>query len=280
MCEGTSEKDNSRTPPRLRSSAFRRRSTESAVDSRDVDGSLRENEHRMPLPGDRSRIATGFSGREFGRIDGEDGVLVSMETTSALDLRPPTAVTTAAAGPAYMHRHGRRLSTRLSSARGDGGDEPVQPEIPNDWAAQTPFGGRSLGDCQRRPKRDADSRLLLLTSRRLRRRRDHARSGRWLSDKPIRKPVRQSVAGQQVPEGTEAALRWDHARQPARNQFASSHRCPRNLISPIYPTATTSNRSAAWADPVHPVPRHDLYACELPIGGSFSTAAVAMRQRR
>jgi hypothetical protein len=29
---------------------------------------------------------------------------------------------------------------------------------------------------------------------------------------------------------------------------------------------------------VHPVPRHDLYACELPIGGSSSTVAVAMRQ--
>ena len=39
-------------------------------------------------------------------------------------------------------------------------------------------------------------------------------------------------------------------------------------------------RSAAWADPVHPVPRHDLYACELPIGGSLSTVAVPMRQMR
>ena len=38
-----------------------------------------------------------------------------------------------------------------------------------------------------------------------------------------------------------------------------------------------SNRSAAWADPVHPVPRHDLYACKLRIGGSLSTVAVAMR---
>jgi hypothetical protein len=42
----------------------------------------------------------------------------------------------------------------------------------------------------------------------------------------------------------------------------------------------TSNRSAAWAAPVHPVPRHDLYACELPIGGSLSTVAVAMRHTR
>ena len=33
----------------------------------------------------------------------------------------------------------------------------------------------------------------------------------------------------------------------------------------------------AWADPVHPVPRHDLYACELPMRGSLSTVAVAMR---
>jgi hypothetical protein len=42
----------------------------------------------------------------------------------------------------------------------------------------------------------------------------------------------------------------------------------------------TSNRSAAWADPVHPVPRHDLYPYELPIGGSLSSVAVAMRQMR
>src|SRR3712207_3974764 len=39
----------------------------------------------------------------------------------------------------------------------------------------------------------------------------------------------------------------------------------------------TSNRSAAWADLVHPVPKHDRYACELPIGGSLSTVAVAIR---
>ena len=28
---------------------------------------------------------------------------------------------------------------------------------------------------------------------------------------------------------------------------------------------------------MHPVPRHDLYACEFPIGGSLSTVAVGMR---
>ena len=31
-------------------------------------------------------------------------------------------------------------------------------------------------------------------------------------------------------------------------------------------------------DPLHPEPGHDLYACELSIGGSSSTVAVAMRQ--
>jgi hypothetical protein len=51
-------------------------------------------------------------------------------------------------------------------------------------------------------------------------------------------------------------------------------------LARICATATTSNRSAAWADPVHPVPRHDLYACELAIGGSLSTVAVAMRHKR
>jgi hypothetical protein len=75
--------------------------------------------------------------------------------------------------------------------------------------------------------------------------------------------------------------------RPCRHPLepASSRSCARALASaqmraPEYRSTTrphgTSNRSAAWADRVHPVPRHDLYARELPIGGSLSTVAVAM----
>jgi hypothetical protein len=42
----------------------------------------------------------------------------------------------------------------------------------------------------------------------------------------------------------------------------------------------TSSGSATWPDPLHPVHGHDVGACELPIGGSSSTVAVATRQRQ
>jgi hypothetical protein len=42
----------------------------------------------------------------------------------------------------------------------------------------------------------------------------------------------------------------------------------------------TTNRSVTWPDPLHPVHRHHVGACELAIGGSSSTVAVAMRQKR
>jgi hypothetical protein len=41
----------------------------------------------------------------------------------------------------------------------------------------------------------------------------------------------------------------------------------------------TTNGSATWPDPLHPVHRHDVGVCELTMRGSSSTVAVAMRQK-
>ena len=46
------------------------------------------------------------------------------------------------------------------------------------------------------------------------------------------------------------------------------------------PLLRTINGSATWPGPLRPVPRHDVGACELPIGRSSSTVAVATRQTR
>src|ERR687896_246159 len=73
--------------------------------------------------------------------------------------------------------------------------------------------------------------------------------------------------------------------EEARNRAADTYHRPAPLVAhsdtPVGVAESARTRNiggAAWADPVHPAPRHDRYAHELPIGGSLSTVAVAMRQ--
>ena len=57
---------------------------------------------------------------------------------------------------------------------------------------------------------------------------------------------------------------------------------PASGRAPLTTARDDQRKRAAWPDPLRPVLRHDVGACELPIGGSSSTVAVAMRhmQRR
>ena len=72
------------------------------------------------------------------------------------------------------------------------------------------------------------------------------------------------------------------ARRAARGRSAlpllQRHQPRAGVSSGISLLSRTTNRSATWSDPLRPVHRQDVGACELPMGGSSNTVAVAMRQ--
>jgi hypothetical protein len=100
-----------------------------------------------------------------------------------------------------------------------------------------------------------------------------------------RRPARRHRSCRHRTERSELAsthARWDDRRASGQLGCSLRHRCRSSGAWGVRPRRSlwTRNRSAAWADPLHPVRRHDLYACELPFGGSLSTVAVAMRQKQ
>jgi len=91
-------------------------------------------------------------------------------------------------------------------------------------------------------RRESSSSLVLsAASRHLDRRQPDGCSGRRLSHKPIRKPVRQSVVGQHWSDRLGMSFTVGGRRPTDRNLPPPSHRCQCNLISPIYATASVGS---------------------------------------
>jgi hypothetical protein len=76
----------------------------------------------------------------------------------------------------------------------------------------------------------------------------HACCGRRLSRKPVRKPVRQSVVGQQCSKGWRPVALVGRGHQSGPISACLSHRCGGNLFGGICATASTRNRRLPTRD--------------------------------